>query len=788
VERPPRSDFDYNWLEMKAGRVRIVLISAFFSGFFVVSCGSSETPAPTETAEVKTPAPTRFIPSPTPTVPPVDLSADMPVAPGGTHTCALTVGGGVLCWGNNRFGQLGNGSTVNSTIPVPASRLTGGVRSLASGWSHTCALRSDGGLYCWGTNTKGQLGDATFVESRSPVAVYGLQEGVKAVIAGHRHTCALMESGAVKCWGENASGGVGDGSNANRSSPVDVPGLSGGVKALEAGAGHTCAVLEDGTVQCWGWNPNGQLGNGTEIDSSLPIAVTGLPGKAEAIAAGDQHTCALIADGSIVCWGANASGQLGNGSRLHTAIPVKVNRLSSPAVRISAGGAHTCALLEDGEVECWGDDQSGQLGDGGKDNQTEPVVVSGLKGGVERIAAGASHTCAGMIDGRILCWGWNTEGQLGDGTAQGRRLPSAVSGFADGTAAVAVGWSNTCALQLLTGGVKCWGLNSTGQLGNGAPADSSSPVDVSGLESGRISIAVGGGHACAVSGTGGVKCWGRNDHGQLGNGTDANQRTPVDVAGLPEEVVAVAAGKDHTCALTAGGGVKCWGSNEFGQLGNGSAADSSKPVEVEGLSRGVSDISAGGSHTCALGRNGGMKCWGSNKYGQLGDGTLADRSTPVDVNGLTADVNSISAGGYHTCAIVTGAVLECWGWNSYGQLGDSTTTDRSGPTEVKWLDGTAGFAAAGYDFTCALMRLGNLRCWGNNEFGQLGDGTTDVHPTPVDVKGLKYKVLFLSAGYYSACAVAVDGRMKCWGNNLYGQLGNGATTNSGVPVDVVGLE
>jgi len=376
---------------------------------------------------------------------------------------------------------------------------------------------------------------------------------------------------------------------------------------------------------------------------------------------------------------------------------------------------------------------------------------------------------------------------LGDGTASGRRIPGPVAGFTGGTASLSVGWSDTCALSF-GGGVKCWGLNSTGQLGNGEAGDSGSPVEVSGLHDGRIAVAVGGGHACALSATGGVKCWGRNDRGQLGGGTNANQRTPVDVAGLPERIVAVTAGKDHTCALTVLGAVKCWGSNEFGQLGNGSAADSSKPAEVEGLSEGVSEISAGSSHTCALTRGGGMKCWGSNKYGQLGDGTSENRRTPVGVRGLTQDVNSISAGGYHTCAVAAGTVLKCWGWNAYGQLGDSTPTDRSEPADVKWLAGTPGYVSAGYDFTCALLRSGNLRCWGNNEFGQLGDGTTTVHPTPVDVKGVKYKVLFLSAGYYSACVVTVDGKMKCWGNNLYGQLGDGTTTNSSVPVDVKGLD
>jgi alpha-tubulin suppressor-like RCC1 family protein len=764
---------------------RVILTAVL--GAALASCGSSATPAPTATIPIRTATATARASAPSPMAPPAERSTVVPMALGGSHTCALTAGNGVLCWGNNRYGQLGNGTFVNSGIPAEAARMTSGIISIAAGTAHTCALRAGGGVECWGINTKGQLGDSTNADSRTPVAVDGLSAGVKALTAGDRHTCVLMETGAVKCWGENASGGLGDGTSINRNAPADVSGMTGGVTALDAGAGHTCALMENGAVECWGWNISGQLGNGTAVDSRVPVEVSGLPGPARAIAAGDQHTCALLEGGSVMCWGANSSGQLGNGTRSRSSVPVAVAGLSE-AVEIAAGGAHTCALQADDAVKCWGDDQSGQLGDGGQENRSSPVAVGGLPGAVDHIAAGFSHTCASLIDRRILCWGWNTEGQLGDGTTRSRRVPGDVLRFTGGVAAVSMGWSNTCALLAGGGGIRCWGLNGGGQLGNGGDVVSGSPVEVNGLGAGRISVTVGGAHVCALSARGGVKCWGRNDRGQLGNGNNADQNNPVDVAGLPEETVAIAAGSNHTCALTVRGGVKCWGANESGQLGNGAAADSAKPVDVTGLSEGVAAIAAGGNHACALTFRGGMKCWGSNKYGQLGDGTLDDRSVPVDVGGLTADVDLIAAGGFHTCAIVSGVTLKCWGWNAYGQLGDSTPTDRPLPANVLWLAGTPASVSAGYDFTCAVMRLGNLRCWGNNEFGQLGDGSNTVHHTPVDVHGPAEKMGILAAGYYSACAVTVQGRLTCWGNNLYGQLGDGGTTNSNLPLDVAGLE
>jgi alpha-tubulin suppressor-like RCC1 family protein len=773
---------------MSVGRLRLTLILAVSLGLTQTSCSSTADTPPAATPTAKPATATSRKISPSQTALPVEDPVDSPVALGASHTCALTIGNGVVCWGNNRYGQLGNGTMFGSSLPQAVSRLTGGVKSIVAGGSHTCALLSDGALECWGGNAKGQLGHGVSPDSSSPVPVFELAEGVKAVSAGARHTCALMETGGVKCWGENASGGVGDGTSINRSTPVDVSGLEAGVKSVVTGAGHTCAVMMDGSVKCWGWNPSGQLGNGTTTDNRLPVDVGGLPGPARALAAGDQHTCALLENGSVACWGANASGQLGNGARVRSSSPVAVAGLPAAAKHISAGGAHTCALLEDGAVHCWGDDQSGQLGDGGYENRSSPVEVPGLTGVAEYISAGYSHTCAVFRDHRIQCWGWNAEGQLGDGTKKSRRIPGTVLGYSGGAAAISVGWSNTCALESAGGGIRCWGANSAGQLGDGTFDDSSLPVEVSGLASGIISVAVGGGHVCALSSTGGVKCWGRNDRGQLGGGTGADQNAPVDVAGLPEEIAALAAGKEHTCALTIRGGVKCWGANDNGQLGDGTLNDSSKPVDVLGLSKGVSVIAAGAGHTCALGRNGGLKCWGANTYGQLGDGTLENRSAPVEVSGLTVGVHSIAAGGSHTCAIVSGTILKCWGWNAFGQLGDSTPTDKTVPVDVKWLAGTAAYVSAGADFTCAIMRAGNLRCWGNNTFGQLGDGTTTTRHTPINVQGLTYKVLLLSAGYYTTCAVTVDGKMQCWGNNLFGQLGNGATVNSSAPVEVAGLE
>ncbi|MFH1434314.1 MAG: hypothetical protein ABIJ56_01235 [Pseudomonadota bacterium] len=356
--------------------------------------------------------------------------------------------------------------------------------------------------------------------------------------------------------------------------------------------------------------------------------------------------------------------------------------------------------------------------------------------------------------------------------------------FLHDAAAVTAGTYYNCAL-MKSGGVKCWGQNHVGQLGNAIIINSPVPVDVSGLTSAAVAVDAGDYHTCAVLDTGGVMCWGWNANGQLGDGTTSDRWSAVNVSGLSAGVVAIGCGGKHSCAVLESGALKCWGYNVFGQLGTGGTGGSSVPVDVSGLSSGVASVCMDENHTCALVDGGGVKCWGWNHVGQLGDTTTSDKHTPVDVAGLGSAAAAVSCGMHHNCALLDTGAIQCWGWNSQGQLGDGTTTNRTVAVSVTGLGSEAAqVSCSHYQHTCAVLTGGAAKCWGWNNLGQLGDGTSGSRRTPVDVVSLP-AAASIATGYNHTCALLDTTGIACWGQNHVGQLGAGNTSDSHVPVNVV---
>ncbi len=309
------------------------------------------------------------------------------------------------------------------------------------------------------------------------------------------------------------------------------------------------------------------------------------------------------------------------------------------------------------------------------------------------------------------------------------------------------------------------------------------PLGVKGI------ISPGEHHTCAVTAAGAAKCWGRNDdYGQLGNGTKSNSPTPIQVNNLGSGVIAVASAYNHTCALTKEGAVKCWGANGFGQLGIGSTDGmATTPTDVAGLGSGVSAIAAGSRHTCALTDQGAAYCWGRNTYGELGNNSTGDQNAPVPVSNMTSGVVSIAGGFYHTCGVTGDGAAKCWGYNNNGQLGDNSTDDSPIPVQVSGLTSGVVAVSTGNYFSCALTKAGGARCWGDNGGTNqtLGAGPGGDALEPIQVTGLMSGGVSIASFYNNSCAVLNDGAAKCWGDNFFGQVGDGnGTTDPGIPVAV----
>jgi alpha-tubulin suppressor-like RCC1 family protein len=386
--------------------------------------------------------------------------------------------------------------------------------SVAAGANHTCALVSSGHIFCWGEGHSGQLGDRSASESSVPVEVLNITNAVQ-VAAGGDHTCAVLSTGHVQCWGADNEGELGDGASLMKKTPVEVKGISNATQ-VAAGRSSTCASLSTGHVECWGGNARGELGNGEAgperctvaefVCSLTPVEVVGVT-TATAVEAGGEHACALLSGGTAECWGDNAHGQLGTGSTMGpeecfphwhgggpsvhcSRSPVPVEGILAAHAMIGVGGNDSCAALESGSVSCWGENRSGELGDGGSgEDSASPVEVVGITSASD-VSLGTNHGCALLADGHVECWGANAYGQLGAGTESG---------------------PETCS----------------------AEACSTRPVEVSNITN-AVQIGAGGFHACAVLSDGHVDCWGDNRQRELGDGgTSHSSDVPVEVLGIP---------------------------------------------------------------------------------------------------------------------------------------------------------------------------------------------------------------------------------------------------------------
>ncbi|MEI6727059.1 MAG: hypothetical protein WCN81_12655, partial [Actinomycetes bacterium] len=677
--------------------------------------------------------------------------------------------------------------------------------TVSAGWTHSLALKTDGTLYAWGTNDDGQLGDLTTAGRDSPEQIGS--DHWSAISAGGQFNfnLAIRSDGTLWAWGNNYYGQLGTGDTVSVNHPVQIGDQDTWI-AVSAGMGHSLALKSDGTLWAWGYNGNSQLGDGTNVSKSSPIQI-GTSGQWVAVSAGVQHSLALKADGTLYAWGYNGFGQLGDGTSATSMEPRQIGSSTNWAA-ISAGGFHSMALMRDGTVWTWGSSQYWQTGDGiflngGGTLPLDPVKILNLTDTTQPTVSITSP-------------------------ADGSTLPSATPQLqlalsADATATevwvdgeTVQGKASGDDLDTLSDGQHTLWVRVRNVQGNLAAATSTFTVATPPPPQGPMTL--NGGESATFNTLAAIDSTGVQHATQMRTSTDGTNWTGwrdfadhsvVALPGLPgkttvhvryrnaagqvierqadvtRRAVPVAAGASWDLALRSGS-LYAWGdaggeANAHGQFGDSTTVSRTAP-ELIGSDHWVS-IAAGDAHTAAVRSDGTLWAWGSDQYGQLGNGaaTTADQAAPGQIG---ADVNwaTVAAGSLHTLALKADGSLYAWGRNGSGQLGDGTMTDRDAPVHIG--DGWAAISA-GVNFSLGIKTDGTLWSWGENSAGQLGLGETNytwpLSPTQV---GNDTDWLAVAADGSHAVALKADGGLYTWGANDYRQVGDGSNTNRRSPVHI----
>ena len=715
------------------------------------------------------------------------------LALGGFGGCVLTTLGEVGCFGDNTESEVGNGTDDEETY-VPVLVLDDAI-AIAAGEELHCAIRAAGDVWCWGDNTELVMGPAVMAGSDQalPIAVGGVPVST-VVEAGDDHACVIDMAGAVWCWGDNDSLQLGRGGMDTTDSPdATAVALPGGLAALDLGLGqdHSCAVLSDGTVACWGDDDNGQLGDGAAgTDNGTATLVAGLSSIVD-VEAGEDTNCARNGSGQLFCWGDGIDGQLGQGSTLDSATPQPVV-LPAAVQDVTLGDQFTCALLVNDQVWCWGEGSDFQVGSGDFVPVLSPIQVPGVPAvDLQDIESGGRGTCVTSAAGERWCWGYSGNGNLGIAPLfQLEPVPTSFSGPVQRVVLDAAEVEGVMCGVLLDGTVECAGdgtlVNNTtsGARGYFDPI-THHLVDLTPLPAltDVQDMVMGDSFACVATSTN-VQCWGDNSQRQLGQGGTGTTDilTPVPVTGLGA-VDELEAGAQHVC-VRVGGNVQCWGNNSDFQTGDSSGVtDVSVPFTVPNIADAV-DIELGEGHGCALRSTGVVSCWGNDFDSQIGDNDMdaLDPLAPVDVTGLPPGVTQVAVGKDHSCALAGGEVY-CWGRADFGQLGQNNQTTSDTALIVPGLTGIVQIAA-GYNYNCARDGAGDMWCWGDATDGHLGDGGRVVtglpevrSPTPFAAAS---GITDMELGFAITCIETAPG-WSCLGRRASGQLGNGTTVQPVFP-------
>lgn len=673
--------------------------------------------------------------------------------------------GSLWSYGNNQYGQLGDGTNNNVSSAIQIGTASDWIL-IASGNYHNLAIKSNGTLWAWGRNTNGQLGNGTSTDSNVPVQV-GTNANWISITAGATHSLGIQADGTLWAWGGNTNGGLGTGTTMQALSPVQVGSASNWVQ-VQAGYDHTLARRSDGTLWAWGLNSSGQLGDGTTNNILAPVQIhpahnwTG-------ISAGANHSLGLRNDGTLWAWGSNQDGQLGIGSTVNSNIPVQIGN-STEWSALCAGQNHSAALQVDGTLWFWGRNTNGQLGNGSTQFDSIPVQL-GTRDNWVACVLGGDFSIGYCSDGSFWTWGNNSSGQLGDGSTTQRNSPVMLPMTHLNIVIYSSGMQRSASIRS-DGSFWIFGMNQFGEIGDGSLADKFWPVRI-GNSADWSNVLIHSHHTLALKSNGSLWGWGSNSNGQLGDGTFQDRLSPVQI-GNGAKWRAVHSGNDFTFAIESTGRLWGWGmSNVHGNLGKGDSLGTYIPVPVDNSTDWIS-VSGGEIHSVGLKADGTIWAAGYNDDRRLGDGSNIERRTFIQI-GTDTDWVCVSVGENFAIAVKANGTIWGWGRNDYGQIGDGSTTNRNIPVQIgsssNWVNVYAGF-----DFSMGIQADGSLWGWGNNDFGNLGTGNnTDYHiPTLISSDSIH---LLIDPGAIQSALIKTDRQNICTtGYGISGVLGNGLDT------------
>ena len=615
-------------------------------------------------------------------------SSAMAVACGGYHTAVLLADGTVRTFGLAGQGQLGANSIVQQSLPLQVWGISSSATAIACGYLHTAVVLANGTVRTFGYNLYGQLGVNDTSVRYTPVQVFEISSSAVAVACGNHHTAVLLAGGTVRTFGYNTRGGLGVNDTTDRLTPVQVFGISSSATAVACGGQYTAVLLADGTVRTFGRNTNGGLGVNDTTDRSTPVQVFGISSSAVALGCGIYHSTLILTDGTLRTFGFNTYGGLGLGDTASRLTPVQVVSAlsySGGVGKVAGGAGNSAVILADGTVRTFGNNGAGQLGVNDNTQRSTPVQVWGISSSATAVACGsAGYTAVLLANGTVMIFGYNSNGNLGVNDNATRQTPVQVFGISSSAVAVACGLYHT-AVVLADGTLRTFGDNAQSQLGiNVTSGTRQTPVQVFGISSSAVSVTCGLRHTVVLLANGTVLGFGSNSLGQLGiDAAGGTRQTPVQVVGI-STATAVASAGYHTVVLLSNGTVRTFGYNLYGNLGVNDNTNRLTPVQVWGISSSAIAIACGYMHTSVLLADGTVRTFGYNNRGQLGINVTGEtRSTLVQVLNITNAVAiAVCVQGYHNVVLLADGTVRTFGQNSAVQLGVGDATTRQTPVTV----------------------------------------------------------------------------------------------------------